>query len=195
MRSTHSPACAVTQALSFSSKRAGQGWGRADQDADQGPPHQLGPFYLTRLRIMGPPKSGPPSDLVVRVISSPLTMPSPLNVAGLPPMSTSTLKETLSPITLPSFSGKGSPPGPATVPVNFSPSCLKAYVRVNGLSPICRVPDQLPETSAASAAPAKMTQSTAVARRIRRVMTAILPPGMPISQFVDRKSTRLNSSH
>src|ERR1035438_6730445 len=79
---------------------------------------------------------GHPSDLVVRVISSPLTMPSLRNVAGLPPMSTLTLKETLSPTTLPSFSGKGSPPGPVTVPVSFSPSCLKAYVRVNGLSQI-----------------------------------------------------------
>src|ERR1017187_5990760 len=39
------------------------------------------------------------------------------------------------------------------------------------------VPDQLPEISAASAAAAKMAQSTAVAKRIRRVMSAILAPG------------------
>src|ERR1017187_5149229 len=108
------------------------------------------------------------------VISSPLMTPSLMNLVGVPPMSAWTKKEILSPTTLPSLSGR-SPEGVATVPVNFSPSCLKTKVRSSGLSPICMVPDQLPEISAASTAPTRSTQSTAVAKRVRRVMPAILP--------------------
>src|ERR1019366_5071364 len=120
------------------------------------------------------PWSSPPSVLVAMVISSPLMTPSLMNLVGVPPMSAWTKKEILSPTTLPSLSGR-SPEGVATVPVNFSPSCLKTKVRSSGLSPICMVPDQLPEISAARAAPTRRTQSTAVAQRVRRVMKAILP--------------------
>jgi hypothetical protein len=43
------------------------------------------------------------------------------------------------------------------------------------------VPDQFPDTSAANATQQKMAQITAVAKRIRLVMTSILPPGIPLS--------------
>ena len=79
--------------------------------------------YFWRLSVISPPISMPPSLVVVSVISSPLMVPLLVNFTVLPPMSTLTLKEILSPSTLPSAIGIGSV-GPVTVPVNLSPSCL-----------------------------------------------------------------------
>src|ERR1019366_2525570 len=49
------------------------------------------PPYLTRLRTVGP-KSGPPSALIFKVISSPLITPSLMNLVGVPFISEGVIK-------------------------------------------------------------------------------------------------------
>jgi len=73
-----------------------------------------------------------------------------------------------SPVTLASVISIGSPSGPAVVPVSFSPSCLKVYVR-SILSPlgVLSWPFHVPVTSPARARAAAKTRASDVLRAMR----------------------------
>jgi hypothetical protein len=123
-----------------------------------------------RFRIIGPPpKIGPPSALVVTVISSPSITPSLTNLAEClpyPPARRTTFcrcdlavaqRVALRPV----------------VPVSFSPSCLSM---IEGKWVIAHLHGSSPRAGyiGGQRGPGKNGASKAVANRTRRVMPAIL---------------------